>query len=602
MARNSAERLAFRKRIASASCPIVIFAVIVAAFMACATAPRVESAAVIDKKDIVDGNIAAVKRDIEGGADVNARDPDGATPLMAAAATDREEILLLLIRAGADVNAQANKGLTALLIASSSGYEDIVEALLRSGADIRAKFSTQDSLHLASVAGFLPIVRMLLAAGADINGRNGRGETPLMVAADGGHAPVVQLLIDSGADTNAGRDDGATALMIASWQGYTSVARILAQGKATIDLSNSRGQTALMYGSENGKTDIVRYLLEEGASVNMTANDGTQPLMFASLNGHVEIVSMLIDHGAGINHPNSHGQTPLMAVKGPACARILLDAGADPDARDVEGNTALMYAVDRDETEVARLLLAAGADVNAVPKNGYTPLMRAITGKHDDLVEMLKQRMIELATEREESSYLPFVITRDEVKEILRIQAAAGVLAKPLSRFSSESLAVPSGITYAALEPSKNEAIANEFVARLGESSSGAASLQGDSRIIFGPHLAGLLKQADLLRDFSYKKILTYVPNRMPFVLFTCAIATQSAPLAISLVRNLLFSGDTLIARKLNERELRWYWSIISWDIEEPIFVFDNGRHALLVDLSKDGKLFYVDLLDGLQS
>jgi ankyrin repeat protein len=86
------------------------------------------------KKVVISGELLDVKRLIEKGADVNAKDNEGITALMYAVAFEHPEMVKLLIDAGADVNAKDNEGITALMVASFEGYTDIVELLIKAGA------------------------------------------------------------------------------------------------------------------------------------------------------------------------------------------------------------------------------------------------------------------------------------------------------------------------------------------------------------------------------------------------------------------------------------------------------------------------------------
>ena len=87
-----------------------------------------------------DGNIALVSRELSRGADVNAKDRDGATPLPWAAWAGHKQVVELLIAKGADVNAKVDRhGMTPLHYAASRGHKEIAELLIANGADVNAK-------------------------------------------------------------------------------------------------------------------------------------------------------------------------------------------------------------------------------------------------------------------------------------------------------------------------------------------------------------------------------------------------------------------------------------------------------------------------------
>jgi ankyrin repeat protein len=138
------------------------------------------------------------------GADVNAKDNDGGTPLSSAGSKDVTELLLAH---GADVNAKDNDGWTPLHRASSaSSRREVVESLMAHGADVNAANNKgQTALHMAAIGCNKETVELLLAHGADANARAKSGATPLQFARgmshDPGHKDVVELLTKAGAET-----------------------------------------------------------------------------------------------------------------------------------------------------------------------------------------------------------------------------------------------------------------------------------------------------------------------------------------------------------------------------------------------------------------
>ncbi len=151
------------------------------------------------------GDLAAVKKLIAAGANVNARNANGERPLHSASRKGHEVIAAKLIAAGAHVNAADVNGETPLHMASRKGYEGIVAKLIAAGANINAKDDDGwRPLHWGSHEGREVIVAKLIAAGANVNARNDVGETPLHLASREGHEGIVAPLIASGA--HIGRD------------------------------------------------------------------------------------------------------------------------------------------------------------------------------------------------------------------------------------------------------------------------------------------------------------------------------------------------------------------------------------------------------------
>ena len=145
---------------------------------------------------------------LEAGADLNARDENGWTPLHTAAAGSKiPGTVTALLEAGADLNAREENGWTPLhLAAGSSETPGIIAALLEAGADPNVRGENgQTPLHTAAGSSKIPgTVTALLEAGADLNARDENGWTPLHTAAGSSETPgIVEALLEAGADLNA---------------------------------------------------------------------------------------------------------------------------------------------------------------------------------------------------------------------------------------------------------------------------------------------------------------------------------------------------------------------------------------------------------------
>lgn len=187
--------------------------------------------------------IEAVKNDeveraklcIKLGADVNAKDDNGMTVLMAAAIAGNTDIAELLIKAGADVNANAknNDGLTALMYAVHYEQKDTADLLIRLGANPNATDRRNWSALSYAILTLRftynrAIVEQLIKAGAD-------SDAALIWAVKTVPSPsdVVKLLIELGADVNAKDSEGLTALTCAILYGQNEVADLLRAAGAT---------------------------------------------------------------------------------------------------------------------------------------------------------------------------------------------------------------------------------------------------------------------------------------------------------------------------------------------------------------------------------
>lgn len=147
---------------------------------------------------------------------------------------------------------------------------------------------------------------------------------------------------------------------------------------STINDVDVSGRSALSWAAERADAGAVRLLLSYGAEKEIPDNGGAYPLHYAAIAKDPVSLQILLEHGAETNCRNAHGHTPLQWASQfqneDNFLLPLLDAGADIDAGDFEGETALMYAARNERVAVAASLLAKGADVNAHTIWGLTAL------------------------------------------------------------------------------------------------------------------------------------------------------------------------------------------------------------------------------------
>jgi ankyrin repeat protein len=234
--------------------------------------------------------------------------------------------------------------------------EERVEAWLKDGSNLNAELSN------AVVASDRERVVRLLDKGADINQLNQQGLAPLHTAARSRDSDMIEVLLARGADVNARDAQGWTPLIHAAFRNHVPSVKALAKGAAELDLAAPDGFTALSIAISEGKFFAVDALLEAGANVNTPAGaEALTPLMLiasqplverraASLNqglSSVDVGRLLIEGGAEVNAKSAKGVTPLMiaaAHDNPPLIGLLLQAGADADAETPDGKTALDIA------------------------------------------------------------------------------------------------------------------------------------------------------------------------------------------------------------------------------------------------------------------
>lgn len=335
------------------------------------------------------------------------RDDAGFAPLHYAAEKGQLTVARFLLDHGVAVDRRSKGNETPLHRAALKGQKAMVQFLLGRGADVQAKDAQgQTALHLAAYRGFVAVAQALLDGGADANATDDFGLTPLHAAAWQGHPAVARLLITRGANVNAQVlrqgpqrfSTGETPLHLAARSGQQTVAEVLVASGARLD-APAEGGSPLAVAIEARQPNVAQWLLHQcaRAGIRDAAADSLLLRVLGSLAmpgirdarpALSELVQPLLDHGADPNARDSSGATALMRaaqLRRADLVKLLLERRADVNARDEMGWTALHYAVARAAKEIVTLLLAHGADVNLADNSGQTPLSLVVT-RHPGMV------------------------------------------------------------------------------------------------------------------------------------------------------------------------------------------------------------------------
>jgi len=280
-----------------------------------------------------------------------------------------------------------------LVRAARAGDAAAVAALLKQKTDVNAAaIDGTTALHWAVRADDIETVDALIRAGAQVKTASRHGVTPLYLAADLGNATMIRRLVAAGGDANGTDISGDTVLMAAVRSGSIDAVRALLDAGAQVNTVEPQvGHTALMWAVREDRPEFVSLLLARGATVDMKTRTGSQPAVRPPGAGGGS-------HGVGIvrggvppqgeQPPAPGGMTALSfaAREGRLeAARLLIDAGADVNAREANGISPLVMAITNRHTPVAALLLARGADPNAADWWGRTPLWSAVDMRNLDL-------------------------------------------------------------------------------------------------------------------------------------------------------------------------------------------------------------------------
>lgn len=180
---------------------------------------------------------------LKAGAEVNAADAEGMTPLLVALARQREELLDLLTAAGADVTLKDQRGRAALHYAAQGNLPAMIDRLAEMKVDVNAADDTGNTaLHMAAMRMRPVVIESLLSRGANVNAVNPQGESALHVLVSAprrettGEQPLIELaelLITAGADVNLRASDGKTVLGRVLDKDLPALARFL-EGKGGV--------------------------------------------------------------------------------------------------------------------------------------------------------------------------------------------------------------------------------------------------------------------------------------------------------------------------------------------------------------------------------
>jgi ankyrin repeat protein len=381
------------------------------------------------------GDASLIATLLKGGADPAARHPDGETALMAASRTGHLDAVRLLLDAGANVNAaDGYQQETALMWAAAEGHRDVVQALIAAGADPnrKAHISTIDerkhgdhatggftALMFAARDGYGDVVEALVKGGADLKATNGDGLSAPAIAIVNDWFDLAKQMVDLGADANDG-----------------SLYFAVDMHDATTDMRAHDGSRLRVdHPNKLNSMDLVKLLLDRGADPNKVfigqmhsatlccdPEINSSAFYRAAVASDVEALKVMLAHGAkvewsptevkkegkaagGRGNPNV-GKTPVMQAMvggrgaafaaGPGFGRlgpppfreasdrepadavkVLLAAGADPNAKGPDGSMPLHQAVTARQVEIIQSLVAAGAKLDATNKDNLTPLLLA---------------------------------------------------------------------------------------------------------------------------------------------------------------------------------------------------------------------------------
>ncbi|XP_031548930.1 transient receptor potential cation channel subfamily A member 1-like [Actinia tenebrosa] len=312
---------------------------------------------------VMTGNVDALSRLLEQKSiDVNMPDSYGRAPLHNAILRSDVRMVEMLLEANADINLKDDREDTPMHFAARSGNTKMIKVLLsHPECDVNVKGSSLNSpLHLAACQNRPALCKLLVERGAKINSQEENGKTPLGRAVETGANESAQYLLQY--MTNEGMDimeqlydadyDGTTLLHLAVDSGFLEVVKLCVEYGAIIRQPRRKDRmTAFHLACEQGSVNIVKFLVEKDntiAKILLVDSEWTTPLHKTARSNSHGIAEILIDNGAEINARDINNSTPLMAAAKTGATetvQLLMVKGADPTVKDVDGKTAVFNGI-----------------------------------------------------------------------------------------------------------------------------------------------------------------------------------------------------------------------------------------------------------------
>lgn len=313
------------------------------------------------------GHEALVDELINNRANVNARDDEGNTALLLASKDGKDSVVRRLLREGAEAGTANDDGDTALTEAAANGHEKVLRELMRDEffSEIDSDESRRAFLK-AAANGREESLEVFVEAGIDVNVSDPDSfRTALMEASAGMHGDATRYLLENRADLFAIGRDGFSAFQLAAIADSDKTLKVFMEDTSRVRPNDPEAERGMRAAARFGKKDSLGYLLERGVDVNSRGDfNGFTALMWAASEGREDSTEMLIKAGADLNAQNLQGETALMLAAANSktnTLKELISAGAKLDLRDGRGRTALDLAIENGHDDTRKELEKAGA-------------------------------------------------------------------------------------------------------------------------------------------------------------------------------------------------------------------------------------------------
>ncbi|EXJ92782.1 hypothetical protein A1O3_01334 [Capronia epimyces CBS 606.96] len=395
------------------------------------------------------------------GADPNAADRHGLTPLYTATELGSLEVTKLLLKYGGDPNLPAGpEYLSPLGMSVVEDRAEFVHLCLTYGGDANLNMPNGNTLLIQAISETTPqkLLELMLNYGSDPNGKNSEGQTPLIAAIQARRIDLTTVLLDHGANPNLpgpkhplwsatylpralqlllsrGADTKKCPGVLELATSINNVDSVITLLKAGVDpnAKNDGTYTPLCTAIRDNRAELVSLLLANGADPNVMASE--YPAWKCVSRHRTQLLPELVAAGADLHKPKGILEKAV-AHNNKEAVMYLLGQGVDPNARSVEGHTALTTAIRDDRHEFIDMLLARGADPGV--RGQEWPISMAVKRP-----EILKKLLPHVANPRAVKGVIEQAVEANQLESVkLLLKAGVSVEDKTGGVFSPLTTAI----------------------------------------------------------------------------------------------------------------------------------------------------------------
>ena len=317
--------------------PRVISTIAIVAFLSVSALPAASNNSKANEALLAaaaDGHADKILAALKKGADPNTKDDQGNTPLIIISSDtiwgNAKDVLDAFIKAKANLDAKNKEGATALMIAAANDRWSWVDLLLAAGAKVNAKDNDGwTPLMYAALNDSNASLRSLLTAKADLEATDTKGYTALMIALGKGRGTIVEKLVESGAKFPAKSPDGLSSLIESVFGRDLAGVRVALEHQPDLASRDEDGWPALSIAAYNDDRQIVMELLRAGVDPTLKDKDGKTAMDRAVQNENKEVIALL---GGKWDKPKLNGGTNVKIPCKPLGGDVATNFAVDGDA------------------------------------------------------------------------------------------------------------------------------------------------------------------------------------------------------------------------------------------------------------------------------